>query len=90
MKKSGPVQSFARAILERDLRAKSSVARFGLLARSESYVQTSLCAMPERAQDDSTKPAQCNHVGTGREPQKRLFAPGFNSICVRCGAVTED
>lgn len=32
-------------------------------------------------------PVGCDHVGTGRESQRRLFASGFETICSRCGAV---
>lgn len=81
--------AFTRAILERDLRAKSQVARFALLQTAEHYVQTTLPVAPVTAVATKDAPAECDHAGTGREPQKRLLSPGFDEICARCGAVTK-
>lgn len=87
MQKGGTAPSLERLTLERDLRARSQVARFGMLHSSGVSVQTRLFAIPEPAPVSSAP--NCNHVGTGRESQARFFGSGFDTICAACGQVTE-
>ena len=76
---------FGRAILERDLRARSQVARFAILHEREDWLQTTLPIAPP-ARPAANEPAEaCGHAGTGRVPQKRLFGAGWATVCVRCG-----
>ncbi len=64
---------FARAIQLSDLSARSRIARFGLRGQEEWH-QTAL-PLAEA----------CGHRGTGRTPQRRLFGPGWATVCARCG-----
>ena len=76
-----------RARLESDLRARSSVARFGLTVEVPAAVQLSFAAagIPERSHGTPREPGECDHAGTGRENQGRLLGFGFELVCSCCG-----
>lgn len=76
--------AFDRALQLSDLRARSQIARFGLRGQEEWHQTTLPVALPARpAANDRAE--VCEHRGTGRAPQRRLFGGGWQSVCVRCG-----
>jgi hypothetical protein len=83
------MSAIARLQLESTLRARCQVARFGSLTEEmPTAVQLALPGALFTAPAAKEMPADCDHVGAGREPQARLFGGGFDSVCSRCGATT--
>lgn len=78
------IDRFARAITERDLRAKSQVARFAAVQAAEDWFQTTLPVAPLARTGANETAVDCNHMGTGRQPQRRLFGTGYDTVCTRC------
>jgi hypothetical protein len=84
------MKTLERAMLENDLRARSSVARFAMLSAVEPEPVQMTFGMPLAVLPQAHEPDECSHVGTGREPQARLFGGGFDSVCSRCGRIPND
>jgi hypothetical protein len=83
------MNAMERLQLESTLRARSQVARFGILTEEmPTAVQLALPGAPFARHDAKEMPTDCDHAETGREPQARLFGGGFDTVCSRCGATT--
>ena len=75
---------FDQAIQLSNLAARGQIARFGLRGQEEWHQTVLPVALPALPAAND-RPEACEHAGTGRAPQRRLFGGGWGTVCTRCG-----